>query len=120
MHRTGGDMGEKAMKRITLIRSATLAVGITGLAILAGCHSSAPEEAVANNLSNFIETANAMPVENVEVPVETPVTNATAAPANPGADFTTDEHTYDDAAATGMTSRIPEDNASQPAEESKQ
>jgi hypothetical protein len=108
------------MKPITLIRSAALAAGIAGLAILGGCHSSAPEETVANNLTNFVETANAMAPENIEVPVETPVTNATAAPSNPGADFTTDEQTYDDAAATGMTSRIPEDNASQPAEESKQ
>ena len=103
------------MKRIPFV----LAASIASLA-LTGCHSSAPEEAVANNMTNFVETANAMTPENLVAPTEAPVTNATAAPANPGADFTTDSHTYDDADATGMTARLPEDNGSEPAQESKQ
>jgi hypothetical protein len=105
------------MKRIEL-RHATLAVGLAGLVLVAGCRSSEPE-AVEDNAANFVETANVLEVNEV-LTVEEPATNAVPAPSNPGADFTNDAQTMDDADATGMTSKLPQDEETQPAEESKQ
>lgn len=104
------------MKRIPFGRSAVFALGVASLAALAGCHSSAPEETVANNMTDAVEVANTVVPENVVAPTEAPATNAAAVPSNPGADFATDSHTYDDADATGMTARIPQDNGSEPAQ----
>jgi hypothetical protein len=103
------------MKVIKLGRGAMLAAGIAGLALIAGCHSSAPEPAGENNITNFVETSNAME-ENAVVETPAPVANVVVTPSKPGQDFTTDAQTYDDADATGDTARIKRDNESEPAQ----
>lgn len=107
---------ENDMKRITL-RHATLAIALAGAVLVAGCRSE-PEPVIENTTVNIVETVNAMET-NAALPVDEPVTNVAPPPANPGSDLTTDAQTMDDADATGMTSKLPSDEETQPAEESK-
>ena len=106
------------MKRINL-RHAVLAAGLVGLALVAGCRNSTPETPIENTEVNLLDTADAM-INNAAEAIPAPVSNVAASPSNPGADFTTDSQTFDDADATGMTARLPQDNGTEPAEEKAQ
>lgn len=104
------------MKAIVSGRIAMLAIGVAGLALTAGCHSSAPDETVVNNSSTFVETVNAMTEANIVEPAPTPVANVTHAVSNTTtSEFSSEEQTQDDADATGMTARLPQDNGAEPA-----
>lgn len=99
-----------------VFRHATIAAGLAALAMTAACSGADEPAPVETNVINLAEPENV--VENATLVDPTPPANVTAAPADPGADFTVDEQTQDDADATGMTARVPrgEDNGTQPAE----
>lgn len=99
-------------------RLAVIAVALAGLAFTAGCSTSTPEEPAENNMSNLVDTYNAMEI-NEATPTPTPEPSVAPPPADPGADFQTTDQTFDDAAAAGMTSKLPPANAAEPAQEQK-
>ncbi len=100
-----------------MVRRATFAATVAALALVAGCRSAEPEAPI-NETSNFIETANVMDLNAVDAAAPDTVTNAAPAPSNPGADFGNDSaQTIDDAEAAGMTSKLPDDDETQPVKE---
>ncbi|MBO9712269.1 hypothetical protein [Sphingomonas sp.] len=105
------------MMRINL-RQVAIAAALGSAALLAGCGG--PKDAPVNEAANageFVETSNAMDMNLVE-PVATPSATPTAATTGntTTSEFSSESQTYDDAAATGMTSKLPEDNGTQPAQ----
>lgn len=108
------------MKPVFTARRLGFAFGIAALAMTAGCKSSTPEPVPADNGSNFVETSNVLTETNVLEPVTpAPVVNVTTpAPAATSStnEFGSAEQTQEDAEATGMTSKLPQDEETQPAE----
>lgn len=108
------------MKPVFTARRLGLALGIAALAMTAGCKSSTPEQAPADNGSNFVETSSALNETNaIEPAAPAPVVNVTTpAPAatSSTSEFGSAEQTQEDAEATGMTSKLPQDEETQPAE----
>ncbi|HEX7872673.1 MAG TPA: hypothetical protein VF475_07175 [Sphingobium sp.] len=93
------------------MRNASLLLAAVGLLSLAACHKGKDEEPVPveNNMSEMNmeeqQPVEAPPVLEPEVP-----TNNVAAPAAPPPPkVTQDQQTLDDADATGLTSRLPDD-----------
>jgi hypothetical protein len=102
-------------------RRAALALGIAGLALVGGCRNAEPEAPVENDTTNFIETANAMDVNSTDTAAPEPIANAAPLPSRSGeGEFANDSSTIDDAEASGMTSRLPDDEETQPAEQAKE
>lgn len=106
------------MKAVFTARRLGLAFGIGALALTAGCHGSSPEQAPADNGSNFVETSNVLTEANVLEPATpAPIANVTTpAPVATSStnEFGTPEQTQEDAEATGMTSKLPQDEETQP------
>lgn len=91
-------------------------LAVAGLLVIAGCHSKSDDETIpANDIVNEVPE---------DVPVETPVDNQSRPESN-AADAATnkvappriseEQQMQDDADATGMTSRLPEEDVSPPA-----
>jgi hypothetical protein len=98
------------------VRTALIAAGLSALTLTAACHSSAPEGPVENTEVNLAEPVNEVIETNIVDTTATPVvTNATPAAPKTADDLSTDAQTLDDADATGMTAKLPEDNTTQPA-----
>lgn len=101
------------MKKLVIVGALALA--------LAGCAKSAPENALDEG-NDLVEANVEAPVENVAVPEPVNATNVVE-PAAPPPTFSQDEQMRDDADATGLTSRLPDepvpgqgDNQTRPAE----
>jgi hypothetical protein len=93
--------------------------GVAALA-LSACQGRAPENALDEG--NIVEENLTAPIENVAMPEPVNATNAVEPPAAPPPTFSQDEQMRDDADATGLTSRLPDeapgqgDNETRPAE----
>ncbi|MET0364567.1 MAG: hypothetical protein ABW169_07920 [Sphingobium sp.] len=94
-----------------MMRNASMLLAVAGLLTLAACNKSKHEEPVdvENSMSEMNmeeqQPVNAPPVLEPEEP-----TNTVAAPAPPPPPpVTQDQQTLDDADATGLTSRLPDD-----------
>ncbi len=90
------------------MKKTTLFALVTALTL--GACSRGPEQQPLED--NVVEVENM--TENANVAVAPPAVNATnvvAAPAAPAPGFTDDEQMRDDADATGMTARLPDDSA---------
>lgn len=98
------------MKGFT-IRTAAIAAGIAGLALLAACSTSAPDNSADSGMNDFIETSNALDL-NAVAPTPEPTVSPTPAPVPHGNDLQQTEQTFDDADAVGMTAKLPAPDAS--------
>lgn len=76
--------------------------------VLAGCQQRAPENALDEG--TLVEENIVAPIENVMVAPSVQATNVVE-PVAPPPVFTQDEQTRDDADATGMTARLPDETA---------
>lgn len=106
------------MKPTRFARAALFSLGIAALALTAGCSSSTPETPVDNGAVNNVEPGNLSELSNFASPPSVPA-NAAVPPAasDRNADFTKDAQTQDDADASGMTSKLPQDNGAAPAKQ---
>lgn len=103
---------------MTRFRPVLLAAGLAAAAALAGCSGSKPEEQPTDNVINeSVGTMEPMPTVN-ETPsaplnIGAVANTATPAPTNEASATpfgTPDSQTYDDADATGMTAKLPQDS----------
>ncbi|MCJ8158920.1 hypothetical protein [Sphingomonas sp. LaA6.9] len=90
-------------------------LSLAGALALAGCGRSEPEP----DEGNFDNAAIEAPAPDIEMPAEnlaTPPENVTNAvpPAAPPPEFTEDEQMLDDADATGLTARLPQNETESP------
>ncbi len=87
---------------------------------LAACNSSAPEKLPDDNMSEIGNLSDNVDVAVPPAPVENAAnaTNETAKPA-PAPGFTEEQQIKDDADATGMTSRLPDEEPGQKANETR-
>ncbi len=86
------------MKKLAIVALAALA--------LSACSRSAPENALDEG--NFVDENVSVIPENVVVPEPVNVTN-TVEPVAPPPAFSQDEQMRDDADASGMTARLPDE-----------
>jgi hypothetical protein len=97
------------------MRRSTLAViALIGLAVLSACNRKAEGEAPVVN--NLVEPPVMDEPENVAPPAPAPVENKVA--PIPAPDVDADQQMLDDAAAVGMTARIPPAEQVAPVDES--
>lgn len=97
------------MKKLMIVAIAALA--------LSACSKGAPENALDEG-SNIVEENFAVPVENVVAPEPANASNVVM-PAAPPPTFSQDEQMRDDADATGMTSRLPDEQTGQDGNETR-
>lgn len=104
------------------MKTKTLALlAASAIALVACSGSKDAEQPVAEtNVTNLVEETENVANVAVEAPPATRIDNTAATQVAPSATLTADEQTIDDAAATGMTSRVNRDEtgdtASQPAQ----
>lgn len=102
-----------------MMRKAGILTLATTLA-LAACNTSAPEKLPDDNMSEIGNVSDNIDVAMTPPPVEN-VSNSTneTAKAAPAPGFTEEQQIRDDADATGMTARLPDDTPGQKANETR-
>jgi hypothetical protein len=91
------------------MRKAVLLLPLVAALAMSAC-SKGPEEKLPEDNSVVVENAT----ENANVAVAPPANTTETAKAAPAPGFTDDQQMHDDADATGMTARLPDESTPQP------
>ena len=91
------------------MRNASMWLAATALLTLSACHKKAEEPVAVENGLNDMNADEQQPVETPPVLEPEPTNNMASAAPPPPPPVPEDQQTLDDADATGLTSRLPDD-----------
>lgn len=96
------------------IRTPYSLMALAGLVVLAGCHTNTSDEAASqNNVTKAPENESVEKPDTTQPPRATNVAEAAANQMEPPS-ISEEQQTLDDADATGLTSRLPDENVTPP------